>query len=46
MFTGEHAEDILNANPRVRHIVIDGAGHSVHRDRPAETLAEILQAVG
>lgn len=45
MFTGEHAEDILQVNPRVSHVVIDGAGHSVHRDRPAETLAEILQAV-
>ena len=45
MFTGEHAEQILEANSHIRHVVIDGAGHSVHRDRPAETLREILRAV-
>lgn len=38
MFTGPHAEDILAANPSFRLQVIEGAGHSVHRDRPAETI--------
>jgi pimeloyl-ACP methyl ester carboxylesterase len=38
MFTGPHAEEILEANPSFRLQVIEGAGHSVHRDRPAETI--------
>ena len=42
MFTGDHAAEVLAANPRLRHVVIDGAGHSVHRDKPTETLAHIL----
>lgn len=46
MFTGDHAAEVLGANPRIRHLVLDGAGHSVHRDRPAETLAAILDEIG
>ncbi len=46
MFTGEHAAGILAANSWMSHVVISGAGHSVHRDRPAETLAEILRFIG
>lgn len=38
MFTGPHAEDILAANPSFRLQVIAGAGHSVHRDRPNQTI--------
>jgi len=46
MFTGQHAADVLGANPRISHVVIEGTGHSVHRDKPAETLAEILRFLG
>ena len=42
MFTGDHAQDVLSANPHMSMVVIDGAGHSVHRDRPAQTIAAIL----
>ena len=38
MFTGPHAEEILAANPSFQLQVIEGAGHSVHRDRPEETI--------
>ena len=38
MFTGDHAEDILRANPQMTHTVIAGAGHSPHRDQPEATL--------
>ena len=41
MFTGDHAQDVLSANPHMSMVVIDGAGHSVHRDRPAQTIAAI-----
>ncbi|QHC58060.1 alpha/beta hydrolase [Rathayibacter sp. VKM Ac-2760] len=34
---------VLRANPRVRYAVVAGAGHSPHRDRPAETLAMLRE---
>jgi pimeloyl-ACP methyl ester carboxylesterase len=45
MFTGEHADDVLGANPQLSLVVIEGAGHSVHRDRPAETIRAIIDFV-
>ncbi len=42
LFTGDHASSVLAKNPRISHTVIAGAGHSVHRDRPEETLEEIF----
>jgi len=45
MFTGEHADDVLGANPQLSMVVIEGAGHSVHRDRPADTIRAILDFV-
>jgi pimeloyl-ACP methyl ester carboxylesterase len=45
MFTGEHADDVLGANPLLSLVVIEGAGHSVHRDRPAETIRAIIDFV-
>lgn len=45
MFSGEHAEDILASNPSMTLTVIEGAGHSVHRDRPEETIAAMLEFV-
>ncbi|MFT2536325.1 alpha/beta fold hydrolase, partial [Escherichia coli] len=38
IFTGALAEEVLQ-NPVVTMSVVEGAGHSPHRDRPAETVA-------
>lgn len=35
--------DLLGANPLVECVVIDGAGHSPHRDRPDQTLPVIAE---
>lgn len=45
MFVGDHASDLLQANSLLRHEVIEGAGHSVHRDKPAETIEAILRFI-
>ncbi|KQQ19399.1 hypothetical protein ASF48_15940 [Rathayibacter sp. Leaf299] len=37
------AAEVLRANPRVRYAVVAGAGHSPHRDRPAETVAMLRE---
>lgn len=46
MFTGEHAADVLAANPHFRHVVIPGTGHSVQRDNPEDTIVEIFRFAG
>lgn len=43
MFPPSVAAQVLRANPRVRYAVVAGAGHSPHRDRPAETLAMLRE---
>jgi len=45
MFTGDHADDILASNPAITMTVIHGAGHSVHRDKPEETISALLSFV-
>ena len=42
MFCGDYATDTLAANENFSYEVIEGAGHSVHRDRPAETMSALL----
>lgn len=42
MFCGDYAEAMLAANENFSYEVIQGAGHSVHRDKPAETMAALL----
>ena len=42
MFAGALADEVLAANARVSAVVIDGAGHSVHRDNPAATLQHLF----
>lgn len=42
IFSGELADEVLAANPRIALTVIAGAGHSPHRDRPEATL-DVLQ---
>ena len=45
MFFGDYAKNLLKSNHLLRHEVIEGAGHSVHRDKPAETIDAILRFV-
>jgi pimeloyl-ACP methyl ester carboxylesterase len=42
MFCGTYATDMLAANAHFSYQVIEGAGHSVHRDKPTQTIAAIL----
>lgn len=51
ILSGDHAvysmlaphtvETLLAANPLIDYVVIEGAGHSPHRDKPEETLAAL-----
>jgi len=36
----------VETNPQMTYEVIEGAGHSVYRDKPAETLQAILRYLG
>jgi pimeloyl-ACP methyl ester carboxylesterase len=42
MFCGDYATDMLANNENFSYEVIEGAGHSVHRDKPAETMSALL----
>lgn len=44
LFTGELAESVLT-NPRITMSIVPGAGHSPHRDKPDETIRQILEAL-
>ncbi|MGW9628554.1 alpha/beta fold hydrolase [Microbacterium sp. NPDC055521] len=44
LFTGELADSVLE-NPRITMSVVPDAGHSPHRDRPDETIRQILEAL-
>jgi pimeloyl-ACP methyl ester carboxylesterase len=45
IFRGKPAEEIMAANRRLSMSVVTGAGHSPHRDKPAETIAALLAAL-
>lgn len=45
MFTGEQATRVVAKNSLIHHVVISGAGHSVHRDRPEHTLQALREFV-
>lgn len=45
IFAGETAAAVVAANPMISMSVVSGAGHSLHRDRPDETLRQILEAL-
>lgn len=45
LFTGDSAAQILAANPRLTMSVVEGAGHSLHRDRPEESIRHLLEAL-
>jgi pimeloyl-ACP methyl ester carboxylesterase len=46
MFTGEYATRVLDSNPLITHTVIPGTGHSLHRDKPEDTLQAIFAWLG
>lgn len=45
LFTGDSAAAILASNPRLTMSVVAGAGHSLHRDRPEESVRHLLEAL-
>jgi pimeloyl-ACP methyl ester carboxylesterase len=45
IFTGDLAGEVLAANPRITMSVVPGAGHSLHRDRPDESIRQLLEAL-
>jgi pimeloyl-ACP methyl ester carboxylesterase len=45
LFTGPAIDELVAANPHVSVRVIEGAGHSLHRDKPAETLAALFDGL-
>lgn len=42
MLAPETARALVAANPLVQYRVVEGAGHSVHRDRPSQAIEAIL----
>ncbi|PQZ56017.1 MULTISPECIES: alpha/beta fold hydrolase [unclassified Microbacterium] len=45
IFTGDLADEVLAANPLITMSVVEGAGHSLHRDRPDESIRQLLEAL-
>ena len=45
IFTGDLADEVLAANPRITMSVVEGAGHSLHRDRPEESIRQLLEGL-
>lgn len=45
LFAGPVAEEVVAANPRITMSIVPGAGHSPHRDRPEETIRQLMEAL-
>lgn len=45
IFTGDLADEVLAANPLVTMSIVEGAGHSLHRDKPEESLRQLREAL-
>lgn len=45
LFTGELAAEVLAANPLITMSIVAGAGHSLHRDKPDESVRQLLEAL-
>lgn len=45
LFTGDSAAEILDSNPLLTMSVVEGAGHSLHRDKPEESIRHLLEAL-
>ncbi|MCF8549185.1 MAG: alpha/beta hydrolase, partial [Pontimonas sp.] len=46
MFCNDYAKRMVDANPLMTYEVMEGAGHSVHRDKPRDTIDAILRYLG
>lgn len=45
LFTGETAEGVLASNSAISMSIVTGAGHSPHRDKPEDTIRQLLEAL-
>lgn len=45
LFTGATAEAVLATNPLFTMSIVHGAGHSLHRDKPEQSVAELLRVL-
>jgi pimeloyl-ACP methyl ester carboxylesterase len=45
IFTGAVADAVLAANPLITMSVVEGAGHSLHRDRPEDSIRHLTEAL-
>lgn len=45
IFTGKLATEVLSGNPLVTMSIVDGAGHSLHRDKPEESIRQLREAL-
>lgn len=45
IFRGKPAEQVVERNPRFTMSVVEGAGHSPHRDKPEATVAQLLEVL-
>ncbi|WP_435746384.1 alpha/beta fold hydrolase [Microbacterium sp. PMB16] len=45
IFTGTVAAEVLAGNPRITMSIVEGAGHSLHRDKPDESVRQLLEAL-
>lgn len=45
LFTGDVADEVLAANANITMSIIAGAGHSPHRDKPEDTIRQLLEAL-
>lgn len=45
LFTGETASDVLAANEKISMSIVAGAGHSPYRDKPEESILQLLEAL-
>jgi len=45
LFTGDTADAVLATNKNITMSIVAGGGHSPHRDKPAETVRQMLEAL-
>ena len=45
LFTGGLADEVLASNRSITMSVVGGAGHSPHRDKPEETVRQLMEAL-
>ncbi|MFJ4225662.1 alpha/beta fold hydrolase [Microbacterium sp. NPDC089695] len=45
IFTGEVAASVLASNPQITMSVVEGAGHSLHRDNPEDSIRRLREAL-